>query len=205
MTEAFVLRDEVLADTGGIAVMTELEEKSLWTAEHSYRVGSAATYVAVTIGMGTKRAATLGVAGVLHDVGKLDDRIVPLLRLTRSLSPSETALMRFHPLLSYARVSRLKSASGNTSNLDIVEEANELLLVHHEPTNDLLEDAVLLQIADQYDALSFKRPYRQAATPQYKDDHFSSKFEGVTVMGLQPLELVRLLDEYVQIDLPATA
>jgi HD-GYP domain-containing protein (c-di-GMP phosphodiesterase class II) len=105
----------------------------------------------------------IGIAGVLHDVGKIgvSDRV---LSKPTSLSRSEWEEIKRHPVIG-ARI--LRNAR--------MEDIGAWVLSHHErpdgrgfPTglvaDDIPLEARILAVADAYEAMTSDRPYRDALT-----------------------------------------
>jgi putative nucleotidyltransferase with HDIG domain len=109
---------------------------------------------------------TLTVAGLLHDIGKV--RIpAEILNKTGSLTDEEFARIKEHPKLGYDILK-------NQPNLD--PRITKAALMHHERcdgsgypsrlTEDLIDDyAMIVAIADVYDAMTAARAYRAPLCP----------------------------------------
>src|SRR3712207_1960886 len=70
------------------------------TARHSRRVADLSYALARECGMSRRELATLRVAALLHDMGKIDDRFFHIVHSRDPLSEEERAEMEFHPHLS---------------------------------------------------------------------------------------------------------
>ena len=119
-----------------------------------------ATRVGAAIGLNQAQVATLELAGYLHDIGKIG---VPESILTKPapLTAEEYEIVRQHPRVGHRIVSNIEGA----------EEIAEIILHHHERwdgkgyPNELKGNEVsllarILTLADAYDAMTSKRPYR---------------------------------------------
>ncbi|MGH3065955.1 MAG: bifunctional diguanylate cyclase/phosphohydrolase [Gaiellaceae bacterium] len=128
---------------------------------HSQRVSELAREIAATLGLHEDDVNLVGLAGRLHDIGKL---AIPkeLLRKTQELTEPEMALMRDHVDIG-ARV--LESLGAG----DIAR----WILHHHERWDGtgypygLQESAIplparIIFVADSFDAMTSQRPYRTA-------------------------------------------
>lgn len=139
-----------------------VEAKSPYTQGHAERVARYALMIAKQAGLDTPARETLRQGGLLHDVGKI---CVPdaILDKPGSLTPEEIAIIQRHPAQGVSIVEPLQSIS----------EVIPLIRWHHERCDgrgypDGLRGAEIpllvrmLSVADVYDALSSKRPYRGA-------------------------------------------
>jgi response regulator RpfG family c-di-GMP phosphodiesterase len=108
-------------------------------------------------------------SSILHDIGKVGIPDTILLK-DRSLTDEEIAIMERHTTIGY---DALKSASQNLGRDSFLSMALDITLYHHERwdgsgyTKGLKEleiplSARIVAIADVYDALTTKRPYKQA-------------------------------------------
>ena len=114
-------------------------------------------------GLSQKQIYEIGVAGLLHDIGKTK---IPLdiLNKPARLTDEEFAVMKQHPVFGYRMIK------------DRDEFSNEIcmaVLQHHEkmnskgypvgfPSDKITQYARILTIADIYDALVTERPYKSA-------------------------------------------
>ena len=139
-----------------------VEAKSPYTQGHAERVTAHAMAIADRIGVDAREKETLRQGGLLHDVGKI---CVPdsILDKPGHLTPEEIAIIQRHPVQGASIVEPLHSMSG----------VIPLIRWHHErcdgrgyPDGLGIKEIPLLvrllSIADVYDALSSKRPYRDA-------------------------------------------
>ena len=144
------------------ALARTVDAKSPWTAGHSQRVTEMAVEIGRAMGLSAKTLDDLARGGLLHDIGKI---AVPtsLLNKEGPLTPEEFAVMKEHPRTG-ARI------------LEPIPEYGHLIpivLQHHEwfdgsgYPSGLAGEAIdlgarVLAVADVYDALTSKRPYREA-------------------------------------------
>ena len=143
-----------------------LKKKDEYTYLHSVAVCSLMVNVARHLGRSEAEVRDYGMAGLLHDIGKMgvDEEI---LNKPGSLSEAEYERVRQHP--KYGHELLLKTAN-------IPELALDVCLHHHERVDgkgyphklsgdDLSEAARLGAICDVYDALTSDRTYKSAWTP----------------------------------------
>ena len=130
------------------------------TGRHLRRVRAVSEALAKELGYSNEEADEVGLAAVLHDIGKIQ---VPgeMLRSTESLSEAEWAIMKRHTLWG---ADFLRGRRGFAL-------AEMVAHSHHErwdgagyPSglkgNDITEAAQITTVADSYDAMTSDRPYR---------------------------------------------
>jgi putative nucleotidyltransferase with HDIG domain len=132
------------------------------TARHSRRVANLTDALADPVGLGREERATLRVASLLHDMGKIDDRFFDIVHSHGPLSPEQRAEIKEHP-------------HESADILDPLERIHPgitaMVSSHHECwdgsgyPDGLKGEAIplgarLIAVADVFDALSQPRPYR---------------------------------------------
>lgn len=136
-------------------MMSLLGEHDAGTLRHCLRVSQLAGAMAGALGAPPASCRAAGLAGLLHDVGKLT---VPTRLITKPgpLSASEARVMGGHAL-NGARMIRSFAAP----------EIVHVVARHHDRLDEcpgLPWLTRLVSVADTYDALVFDRPYRPAAS-----------------------------------------
>ncbi len=153
-------------DNNAIAVDINLLKMSdEYTFKHSVDVATLAMIVAKKHGMKREDIYNIGIAGLLHDMGKSK---IPteILNKPAKLDDAEFAIMKQHPLLGYAILKDKK---------EFLPGISLAVLQHHEKMNGkgyplgLTEDKIcdyakILSVVDVYDALVTERPYKKAMT-----------------------------------------
>ena len=153
-------------DAKALINLVRLKEKDEYTYLHSVAVCALMINFARHLELDPQQVEDMGVAGLLHDVGKVavsDD----ILNKPGALSKGEMRSVREHPGAGH----RLLESSPGTPAL-----ALELCLRHHEKVDGtgypggLKGDALSLAarmgaICDVYDAVTSNRPYKRAWTP----------------------------------------
>lgn len=147
-------------------IMHTLHEKNPREESHSKRVGELCKKIGLSLRLPEIEVNLLNLAGFLHDIGKIaiDDR---LLSRSDDLSDEDIAILRTHPEIG-CRIIR--------SSYDVGEIA-EAILCHHERWdgtgypkgligNEIPKYARVIAIADSFDAMTSKRPYRETFTPE---------------------------------------
>lgn len=138
-----------------------------YTFQHSVDVATIAMLIARNSGMSEAEIQKIGMAGLLHDMGKSQ---IPneILNKAGKLTEEEFAIMKKHSVFGY-RI--LKDKGG------IPKDVLMGVLQHHEKLNgkgypmQVTEDKIhpyakILSIADIYDALVTERPYKKAFSQQ---------------------------------------
>jgi len=137
-----------------------VDAKSPFTAQHSLGVARLACCLAELAGLPLERIERLEVAALLHDIGKL--RIPDeILDYPSQLSPEDRSTMRRHSFASYQI---LRQIGG-------LEDLALWAAVHHESLNNdgypfrlgpeaLNLEARILKVADVFQAMAQRRPYR---------------------------------------------
>ncbi len=150
--------------TDAIAVdISALKTSDEYTFKHSVDVATMSMILAKQQGLSQKQIYEIGVAGLLHDIGKTK---IPLdiLNKPARLTDEEFAVMKQHPVFGY----RMIKGRDEFSN-----EICMAVLQHHEkmnskgypvgfPSDKITQYARILTIADIYDALVTERPYKSA-------------------------------------------
>jgi HD-GYP domain-containing protein (c-di-GMP phosphodiesterase class II) len=164
---------EAYADTVR-SLIGALEAKDPYTRGHSERVARYALRLGIVLGLEPTVLERLEYAALLHDLGKL---AVPSHLLTKpgSLTAEEMDLIRLHPTRGADMVATIPPLK------DLAEFVNS----HHEwyggggyPLNrqvpDIPQLALILCVADSYDAMTTTRSYRAALTHEQAADELRS-------------------------------
>jgi HD superfamily phosphohydrolase YqeK len=148
-------------------MVAAIEARDPYTSGHSRRVSRYARIIARSHGLGGNSTERIGIAALLHDVGKIHEVYAPLLRKADKLSSSERAVMETHPIKSAELVENV------TSLRDIVPAVRH----HHENwdgsgyPSGLAGEAIplaarIIMVADTIDAMTTDRPYRSAMSEE---------------------------------------
>ncbi|MBU0688205.1 MAG: HD domain-containing protein [Gammaproteobacteria bacterium] len=143
-----------------------VDAKSSFTKEHSEGVAMLAHHLGREFALSEESCELLELAGLLHDIGKLR---VPdeLLEKTGSLSETEYCVMHRHSFDTY---DILKNIRG-------MEQVATWAAQHHERVDgsgypymsgehEISIEARILAVADVFQALAQRRPYREALPPE---------------------------------------
>ena len=170
--------------------LLSLREHDEYTTTHSLNVSVLAMALAESLGLSAREVRAFGVAGLLHDIGKV--RIpTDVLNKPGQLTPAERELIRQHPVDG----ARLILQSGQ--QLDV---AAAVAYEHHimidgcgYPAMHFRRDchpaSHLVHLCDVYDALRTHRPYREA----WEHDRVMSYLAEKAGMEFDPI-LVRAFD-----------
>ncbi len=139
-----------------------VDAKSPFTFNHSLGVANAAVAIGQTLGMPAERTIFLRQAALLHDLGKLSVSN-SILEKPGKLDATEWAAMRRHPFYTWKILNAIPGFG----------EMSNVAASHHEKLDGsgyfrgltgekLPREARILVVADIYDALTAKRPYRDS-------------------------------------------
>jgi putative nucleotidyltransferase with HDIG domain len=139
-----------------------VDAKSPFTYNHSNGVANAAVAIASKLGMPSQRILFVRHAALLHDLGKMAVSNA-ILEKPAKLDDDEWSILRAHPAHTW---NILRAVRG-------FEELSEVAGSHHEKLNgkgyhrgltaeQLSLESRILVVSDIFDALSAKRPYRDA-------------------------------------------
>lgn len=133
------------------------------TARHSRRVANYTDAVARALGFSRQEHATLRVASLLHDMGKIEDRFFDIVHSRHPLSPEQRAEIRKHPSESAYILQPLEP---------LHPEITAIVGSHHECWDGsgyprgLQGEAIplaarIISVADVFDAMTQTRSYRE--------------------------------------------
>jgi putative two-component system response regulator len=149
-----------------IMLANAIEVRDPYTRGHVERVMNYAQTIAEYHGWSSTEINNLRFGSILHDIGKIN---IPenILRKSGSLSEEEWVEMRKHPEMGAELV----------KGIHYLDPAVPVILYHHERWNgsgypfgmkkeDIPLSARIVAIADSFDAMTTKRPYRDELTPE---------------------------------------
>lgn len=165
-TDRILHADQDKLDQIAEAFARVIDAKSPYTSRHSARVAEIVRLMAAELNLPPEERRDLSRAALLHDIGKLAVSNT-ILDKPEQLNDAEWAQMRSHTEYTYRILQRVRGFS----------ELAAVASAHHErldgrgyhrglPGGEVSAGARLLAVADQYEALTAARPYRQPLTPQ---------------------------------------
>ena len=172
--EAIVRSLSVALHADGRLLIPLLRMKAFdqYTTTHSINVAVLSMSLAEALGHSPRDIRTLGVAGLLHDLGKV--RVPPeILTKPGSLSPEEREILERHP----ADGARIILNSDNKLTLQAAVSFEHHLMINgggyprRHFSRDCHYASTLVHVCDVFDALHTDRPYR-AAWPSAKALHY---------------------------------
>ncbi|HET7457215.1 MAG TPA: HD domain-containing phosphohydrolase, partial [Gemmatimonadaceae bacterium] len=151
------------ADSAIVIPLVQLKEFDQYTTTHSLNVSVLAMALAEYLGLGAKDVRAYGVAGLLHDLGKV--RIPKeVLNKPGKLTDAEWAVMRRHPSEGARMI--VESDRGLDLAAVVAYEHHIMLDGGGYPGMHFCREchhaSRLVHVCDVYDALRTKRPYREA-------------------------------------------
>jgi putative nucleotidyltransferase with HDIG domain len=146
-------------------LLKSLKDYDEYTFDHSINVAVISAAIARRLGFGDDETGRLGMAAILHDIGKL---YVPreIIHKSGRLSPTEWQKVKKHPV-DGERILR-------EEGVDVL--ARRVAYEHHmrfdlkgypmpKPGEKCEKASDIVRIADTYDALTTRRPYRKQISP----------------------------------------
>lgn len=157
---------EIISKKNVTLDMADMRSFDDYTYAHSVNVGILSCVIGIGLKMETEELENLVLAGLLHDLGKLDITEKIVLKPSR-LTAEEYTIMKSHPELSYMKL---------LSKPDIPGSVKMAVLLHHENIDgsgypngiagvEIPLYARILHVADVYDGLTTTKPYKKGYSP----------------------------------------
>jgi putative nucleotidyltransferase with HDIG domain len=143
------------------SLIVAVESKDEYTRGHSERVTQYSLLIAEQLGLGMEQLEVIQQAAALHDIGKITVEL-SILNKPTTLSEEEYEKIKLHPLIGYKIL----------EPIDFDDNVKQAVLQHHEKLDgsgypggrtgdDILMEARVLAVADAFDAMTTRRPYRE--------------------------------------------
>ena len=198
------IAESVARNPGALISLARLKTTDDYTYMHSVAVCALMVALARQLGLDAKETRLAGLAGLLHDLGKMK---MPMTVLNKpgKLTEAEFAIIKGHPVEGY----RMLLVAG-----DVADEVLDACLHHHEKADGsgypegLKADRISLiakmaAVCDVYDAITSNRPYKAGWDPaeslrkmaEWASGHFDAGVFHAFVksVGIYPVgSLVRL-------------
>ncbi|HAQ86972.1 MAG TPA: phosphodiesterase, partial [Pseudomonas sp.] len=197
------ISDSLARNSSALIGLARLKHKDEYTYLHSVAVCALMVSLARQLGLDENAVSEAGLAGLLHDVGKM---VMPteVLNKPGALTDAEFAVMRSHPERGHALL--LAAGSLPASALDVCLHHHEKFDGSGYPFRLAGENISLFArmgaVCDVYDAITSNRPYKKAWNPAESlarmaqwTGHFDTQIFHAFVrsVGIYPLgSLVRL-------------
>jgi putative nucleotidyltransferase with HDIG domain len=198
------ISNSVARNPSALISLARLKTKDNYTYMHSVAVCALMVSLAKQLGLSDEQTREAGLAGLLHDIGKMA-MPMDVLNKPGKLTDAEFNVIRSHPLRGYQMLK--EGASVPAGALDVCLHHHEKMDGTGYPQKLKGEQISLLArmgaVCDVYDAITSTRPYKSAWDPagsiqrmaQWAGDHFDpAVFKAfVKSVGIYPVgSLVKL-------------
>lgn len=158
--------DGILRNPDAHVCLTQLKKRDEYTAQHSINVCVLTLALARHLGMPRKEMESLGVAALLHDIGKLKTPL-DVLNKPGKLTDDEFAIMKQHPLAGRKMLETF---------YELPYQIADVAFSHHERASgggyprglrseQISFHSKLVAIVDVYDAITSDRCYHDGMSP----------------------------------------
>lgn len=169
-------------DSRMVLPLLQLKEFDQYTTTHSLNVAVLSMGLAESLGCRSREIRAIGVAGLLHDIGKIR---IPIEVLTKpgTLTDEERAIMNSHPIDGARLIMQSEEDLGMAATVayehHVMLNGGGYPAMHY--TRECAMASRLVHVCDVFDALSTKRPYRDAwpaeKTMAYLEERAGSEFD----------------------------
>lgn len=148
-----------------VLLLRSLKEYDEYTFDHSVNVATISTAIARRLGYGEEEAGSVGMAALMHDMGKI---YVPrgIIHKSGRLTPKEWLYVKRHPI-DGERILREEGADYLIRRVAYEHHMRYDRKGYPMPRDNeqCLEVSHIVRIADSYDALTTRRTYRTQISP----------------------------------------
>jgi len=172
-------------------ILSKVEIKDSYTHGHGKRVRDVSLAIAKRLRISSERQEIIAMGALFHDIGKIeiDDSI---LKKPSRLSREEFEIIKLHPVFGCQMV------KGN-----FLEDTHDIIRHHHERVDgtgypdglkgdEISLEARIVAVADSFDAMTSRRPYREAMSCENALEELKSQ-SGT----LYDAEIVKTLEECI--------
>ena len=157
--------DSLMKNEYSIIGLTAIKDHDEYTYAHCVNVSVLSIGMGQALGLPRAALANLGVAGLLHDIGKIEVPVA-VLQKPGKLSPEEWQVVRRHPLEGLKMVSRMPGVT------TLTVEAMRVCFEHHmtmdrggypqfPKPHEPATSSRIVAVADFFDAITAHRSYRR--------------------------------------------
>jgi putative nucleotidyltransferase with HDIG domain len=198
------ISESVMRNPGALISLARLKTKDDYTYMHSVAVCALMVSLAKQLGLDDATIHKAGMAGLLHDAGKM---MIPIEILDKpgKLTNAEFKIIQGHPMAGYKML--LEGKGVDESSLDVVRHHHEKVDGSGYPdglkNGEISMFAKMGAVCDVYDAITSNRPYKAGWDPAeslkkmaewskgHFDDHIFQAF--VKSIGIYPIgSLIRM-------------
>lgn len=153
---------------------TVIKIKDEYTSRHNIRVKNYAVKLAKAYGLSKKEIELIKISALLHDIGKIG---IPesILNKKERLTDEEFKIIKKHPIYGWKI---LKNVNSMTHIASIIRQHHERHDGEGYPDNikgkNILLESSILSIADSYDAMISRRPYKKPMTQKEAIDELKN-------------------------------
>lgn len=199
------LNEAMLKDRNTLLCLTMLQDYDEYTFNHSVNVGIFSLSIAQEIGLKSEELLYVGLAGILHDIGKTRVKREIILKPAK-LTPEEWVEMKKHPVHGRDIIHEIGGISDVTALFVLYHHLKYNLSGYPQPDGlfSQPDGARIVAIADTYDSMTTLRPYQKRFDPREAIEFINSKagedFEPeyvkafIKTLGIYPVGSVVRLD-----------
>lgn len=199
------LNDAMLKDKNTLLCLTMLQDYDEYTFNHSVNVGILSLSLAQELGLKSEDLFAVGLAGILHDIGKTRVPREIVLKPSR-LTPEEWTEMQKHPVHGRNIIGEIGGISDVTVTFVLYHHLRKNLTGYPPPNGITFqpEGSRIVAIADTYDSMTTLRPYQKRFDPRESLEFITSRagedFEAdyvkafIKALGIYPVGSVIRLD-----------